>query len=132
MRPYLRFRWRNLMTSKATMLPPEFADLERFAADWIYLTETERNAFRVKQSIEDLDDYYQTVFPRMDALCEYIDQFSLDAMPAPAARLLRLGQMLMEVVPAVEVYRQPDVPNSLVYERFHIISPDDPVKVLEN
>jgi hypothetical protein len=120
------------MTSKATMLPPEFADLERFAADWIYLTETERNAFRVKQSIEDLDDYYQTVFPRMDALCEYIDQFSLDAMPAPAARLLRLGQMLMEVVPAVEVYRQPDVPNSLVYERFHIISPDDPVKVLEN
>lgn len=120
------------MTSTATMLPSEFSDLERFAADWVLATETERNAFRVKQSIEDLDDYYQTVFPRMDALCEYIDQYSLDAMPAPAARLLRLGQMLMEVVPAAEVYRQPDVPNSIAFERFHIISPDDSVKVVEN
>ncbi len=120
------------MTTTVTMLPPEFADLERFAERWVHPTETERNAFRVKQSMADLDDYYMTVFPRMDALCEYIDQFSLDAMPAPALRLLRLGQMLMEVVPATEVYRQPDVPNSLDFERFHIISPDDPIKALEN
>ena len=49
----------------------------------------------------------------MDALCEYIDQSTLEAMPRPAERLLRLRLMLMEVVPAVEVYRQPDVPNSL-------------------
>ncbi len=120
------------MTTTATLLPPEFADLERFAADWIHPTERERNAFRVAQSIEDLDDYYQTLFPRMDALCEYIDQFSLEAMPASAARLLRLGQMLMEVVPAAEVYRQPDVPDSIAFDRFHIISPDDPIKVAEN
>ncbi len=120
------------MTSTVTLLPTEFADLERFASEWVHDTEHARNVFRVNQSIEDLDDYYQTVFPRMDALCEYIDQFSLDAMPAPAARLLRLGQMLMEVVPAVEVYRQPDVPNAFEFERFHIISPDDPIKVQEN
>ena len=120
------------MTSTVALLPLEFADLERFASDWVRATERERNAFRVVQSIEDLDDYYQTVFPLMDALCEYIDQYSLDAMPPPALRLLRLGQMLMEVVPAAEVYRQPDVPNAFEFERFHIISPDDPVKVQEN
>ena len=120
------------MTSTGTLLPTEFADLERFALDWVHETENARNVFRVKQSIADLDDYYQTVFPRMDALCNYIDQYSLDAMPAAAARLLRLGQMLMEVVPAAEVYRQPDVPNALEFDRFHIISPDDPVKIQEN
>ena len=116
----------------ASLLPPDFADLERFAEQWVIDTERDRNAFRVTQSIEALDDYYQTVFPRMDAICDYIDQFPLDAMPPDAARLLRLGQMLMEVVPAAEGYRQPDVPNSFEFERFHIISPDDPIKVIEN
>ena len=118
--------------SDGPLLPAEFSDLERFAENWALDTERERNAFRVQQSIESLDDYYQTVFPRMDALCNYIDQYSLDAMPPDAARLLRLGQMLMEVVPAAEVYRQPDVPNAFEFERFNIISPDDPVKVINN
>lgn len=118
--------------SQGHLLPEEFSDLERFATDWVLDTEKERNAFRVQQPIEALDDYYETVFPRMDKLCEYIDQFSLDAMPPDAGRLLRLGQMLMEVVPAAEVYRQPDVPNSFEFGRFHIISPDDPLKIMDN
>ena len=118
--------------SDGSLLPSEFSDLERFAEHWVLETERERNAFRVQQSIEALDNYYQTVFPRMDALCDYIDQYCLDAMPPDAARLLRLGQMLMEVVPSAEVYRRPDVPNSFEFERFHIISPDDPVKIIEN
>ena len=120
------------MTSDASLLPQEFADLERFASDWVFAQEKDRNAFRVARSMDELDDFYATVFPRMDALCEYIDQFQLDAMPPPAARLLRLGQMLMEVIPATEVYREPDVPNSLEFERFHIISPDDPITVMDN
>ena len=120
------------MSAVPTLLPSEFSDLERFADTWVFDTEKQRNVFRVKQTLNDLDDFYQTIFPRMDALCNYIDQFKLDAMPPSAARLLRLGQMLMEVVPAVEVYRQPDVPNSFEFERFHIISPDDPMKVMEN
>lgn len=120
------------MTVTPNLLPSEFSDLERFADDWVFETEKQRNVFRVAQTLEALDDFYQTIFPRMDALCDYIDQFKLDAMPPPAARLLRLGQMLMEVVPAVEVYRQPDVPDSFEFERFHIISPDDPMKVMES
>ena len=119
------------MSDAGALLPEKFGDLERFAEKWVLETEKDRNAFRVKQSMKDLEDYYQTVFPRMDALCDYIDQFSLDAMPPDAARLLRLGQMLMEVVPAVEVYRQPDVPDAFEFERFNIISPDDPVTVAE-
>lgn len=120
------------MPATMSMLPAEFADLERFAAEWALPSELERNQFRVRRPQTELEDFYHTVFPRMDALCEYIDQFSLDAMPRPAERLLQLGLMLMEVVPAVEVYHAPDVPNSTPYERFHILSPVDPVKILDH
>lgn len=120
------------MTATASLLPGQFAALERYATDWVIPTERERNAFRVSRPQAELEQFYETLFPMMDELCEYIDQFSLDAMPADAERLLRLGQMLMEVVPAVEVYRQPDVPNAFAFERFHIISPDDPVTVADN
>ena len=118
--------------SATALLPDEFADLERLAAAWVFDTEKERNAFRVTRTLAELDDFYNTVFPRMDALCNYIDQYPLDGLPRPAARLLRLGQMLMEVVPAVEVYRQPDVPGSIAFERFNIISPPDPIRVLDH
>ena len=117
------------MPENGTLLPSEFADLERFAADWALPTERARNNFRVQRSMDELDEFHNAVFPRLDALCDYIDQFELDAMPAPAGRLLRLGQMLMEAMPATLVYRDPDVPNSVAHERFHIISPDDPIQV---
>ncbi len=120
------------MSATDLQLPEQFAALERFAAEWAIPTEKGRNDFRVSRPQGELEDFYQTIFPLMDDLCTYIDQFSLDAMPRPAERLLRLGQMLMEVVPAVEVYRQPDVPNAFAFDRFHIISPDDPVKVRDN
>ena len=119
------------MAAADSLLPPEFADLERFAADWALPSEAERNAFRIQRSMDELDDFHNAVFPRLDALCEHIDQYSLDAMPAPAARLLRLAQMVMEAMPATLVYRQPDVPNSIEPERLRIISPDDPIQVVE-
>ncbi len=120
------------MSTTLSMLPTEFADLERFAAEWALPSERARNQFRVQRPMAELEDYYQTVFPRMNALCDYIDQYTIDAMPRPAARLLQLGLMLMEVVPAVEVYRAPDVPNSIAHARLRIISPSDPVKILDN
>ncbi len=120
------------MSQTGLLLPSEFADLEPYAADWVLATEAERNAFRIRRSMEELDAFHNAVFPRLDALCDYIDQYPLDAMPAPAARLLRLGQMVMEIMPATMVYREPDVPNSIPPEEFHIISPDDPVGVVES
>jgi hypothetical protein len=120
------------MSATMTMLPPGFSDLERFAAEWALPSERARNQFRVKRTLAELEDFYQTVFPRMDALCDCVDQFTLEAMPRPAARLLQLGLMLMEVVPAVEVYRAPDVPNAIAFERLQIISPNDPIKILDN
>ena len=113
------------------LLPPDFADLERYAADWVLDTEAERNAFRIQRSMDELDAFHNAVFPRLDAICEHIDRYPMDAMSAPAARLLRLAQMVMEAMPATMVYREPDVPNSIAPERMRIISPADPIQVVE-
>lgn len=117
------------MSDPANHLPAEFSDLERFCPTWLHATERERYSFRVEQSIESIDAFYQAVFPRLDELAEAIDRYPLDAMSQEAVNLLRLGQMLMEVSPAVIVYRQPDVPNSTPFERFRVISPDSPIQI---
>lgn len=119
------------MTSATPLLPAEFADLEQFAAEWTLDSERARNAFRVSRPLAELDAFYAAVFPRLDAICEYVDRYPLTAMPRSAARLLELALMLMEVVPAVEVYRQPDVPNAFAFERFHVISPKDPITIVD-
>ena len=113
------------MSDRQRFLPPEFEDLERFCPAWIVTSEQERYQFRVDRSIEELDEFYHAVFPRLDALSDYVDRYTLDTLPREAAHLLRLGQMLMEVSPSVLVYRQPDVPNSTPFERFRVISPDE-------
>ena len=113
------------MSKQRRFLPPEFSELERFCPTWIIAGERDRYRFRVGRPLAELEDFYHAVFPRLDELSEYIDRFSVAAMSPQAVHLLRLGQMLMEVSPAVLVYRQPDVPNSISFERFHVISPDD-------
>ncbi len=120
------------MSRPDSLLPSEFADLEPYAADWVLASEAERNAFRIRRTMDELDAFHNAVFPRLDDLCEYIDRYPLDAMPAPAARLLRLGQMVMEIMPATMVYREPDVPNSVPPEELRIISPADPIRILED
>ena len=119
------------MSDPATHLPAEFEELERFCPEWLIDSEQDRYTFRVNRTIEELDAFYEAVFPRLDDIADYIDRYTLDAMSQEAVHLLRLGQMVMEVSPAVIVYRQPDVPNATPFERFRVISPDAPIQIVE-
>ena len=102
-------------------LPEDFADLERFVPEWVYDTERARNAFRVAQSMADLNDFYIIMMPRMEAIASCLDGWPLDALPQPAARLLELALMAMEVAPAIEYYNAPDVPDSVAFDKFEIL-----------
>ncbi|MEQ8387460.1 MAG: hypothetical protein RIE22_01895 [Alphaproteobacteria bacterium] len=119
------------MAGKSTgnLLPPDFKDLEKFAEDWAIPHEADRYRFRASRSIEELQELYDAVLPRLDAISDHIDQYSLDDIPIEAARLLWLANMFMEVTPSVEVYGTPDVPNSIAFEKFFVISPDHPITV---
>ena len=91
------------------LLPPRFADLEPYATTWCLATEAERWAQRLCSSMEELQTFYDAVFPRAEEAIAYCDEFPLDAMPEDAERLLQLVHSLLMVSFAVEVWRQPEV-----------------------
>jgi hypothetical protein len=94
------------------LLPQEFADLEPWAATWCLATEPERWARRLASSMEELQAFYEAVFPRAEEAIAWCDRFPLDDMPADAERLLQLLHSLLMVSYAVEVWKQPRVVNA--------------------
>lgn len=103
------------------VLPHEFGDLEGWVADWAIGEEAARNRKRLASSMDQLQAYYNAMLPRMDAIIPYLNQYSLDALAPAELTLLDLALMFMEVAPAVEIYRHPDVPWGFVAERFNIL-----------
>src|SRR5215470_17569131 len=93
-------------------LPPEFAQLESYAATWCLPTEPERWAQRLRSSMDEMRAFYDAVFPRAEEAIACCERFPLDDMPAEAERLLQLLYSLLMVSYAVEVWKQPEVINS--------------------
>jgi hypothetical protein len=94
-----------------SVLPAEFADLEPYA-EFALPSERERYAKRIASTMPELQAFYDAAFPRMEDAITYVDQFSLDALPDDAQRLLWLYCALVTVSFPVEVWRQPRVPDS--------------------
>jgi hypothetical protein len=94
------------------VLPSEFSDLERFS-DWCLPTEPERYAKRLASSMEEMQDLYETCFPRLEEAITYCDaRFPLHDMPDDAKALVHLMQSLVMVSFPVEVWKQARVPDS--------------------
>jgi hypothetical protein len=91
------------------LLPPEFAELEPWAATWCLATEPERWARRLRSSMQELQAFYDAFFPRAEEAIAWCDRFPLDDMPANAERLLQLLHSLLTASYAVEVWKQPEV-----------------------
>lgn len=92
-------------------LPAEFADLERFA-DWVLPTEAERYEKRIASTMQELQEFYDAAFPRIDDAIAYLERFELEEMREDAIRLLWLFCALAHASFPVEVWRQPRVPDS--------------------
>ena len=92
-------------------LPADFVDLEPFAA-WSLTTERERYAKRLASTMDELQAFYDAVFPRLDDALSYLDDYPLDALPEDAKHLLWLCSSLVTASFPVEVWRQPRVPDS--------------------
>ncbi|HWS45304.1 MAG TPA: hypothetical protein VN636_05530 [Acidimicrobiia bacterium] len=105
-----------------TTLPAEFADLEPFR-DWAVHGERARYAKRIASTMAELQAFYDAAFPRMDAALDYLDQFTLDALPDDAKHLLWLYCALITVSFPVEAWRQPRVPDSGAASIDEVVSP---------
>ena len=91
------------------LLPPEFAELEPYAAVWCLATEPERWAQRLRIPMGEMQAFYDAFFPRAEEAIAYCERFPLDDLPVEAERLLQLLHSLLMVSYAVEVWKQPEV-----------------------
>jgi hypothetical protein len=92
-------------------LPAEFADLAPFSA-WILDRQLERYTKRLASTMEEMQAFYNAVFPRVAAIVEYCNGFPIDDLPEPVHNLMRMMYSFIEVSFPVEVWRQPRVPDS--------------------
>lgn len=100
-------------------LPTSFADLEPHA-HWALPSERERLNRRLASSLAELTAFYQAMLPRMDAIAEHLAPLPVDALPPAERRLLQLGLMFMEAAVCVELFKSPDVPESLAAEHMQV------------
>jgi hypothetical protein len=107
----------------SALLPPEFEDLEPFAATWCLATEAERWERRMASSMNELHAFYDAAFPRIEAAIEHCDRHALDALPADVEHLLQLVHSLVLVAMAVEIFAQPKTVDSADAELHRVKEP---------
>jgi hypothetical protein len=94
-------------------LPEAFADLEHWVADWAIEDGHRRYLKRIHSSMEELQAFYDEMFPRGREAIDYVDRFDYQQpLPEDAANLRNLIYSLITVAMAVEVWGQPRVKNS--------------------
>ena len=94
------------------LLPAEFSDLERFVAEWCLDSEPERYAKRLSSTMDEIQEFYDAIFPRAEAAIQYLEKFPLDKLPDDAWRLLKLLYSLILISFAVEIWKQPYIPDT--------------------
>lgn len=99
-------------------LPAGFEDLERFAGAWAVPTERERNRQRLSSSMAEIQELYDALLPRMEAIIGHLNQYPLTNMPEDVTRLFHLSLALAEIATAVEFYKQPEVVDGFPPDRF--------------
>ena len=98
-------------------LPEPFQSLEPFR-DWALATERERRTKRLSSSMEEIQAFYDALFPQLEAVVAYLDQFPLDQLPQEAQPLYHLMLSLVEVTSAVELYHHPHIFEAIEPTRF--------------
>lgn len=94
------------------LLPSAFAELEPFVADWCKADRNERYAVRTAKTYEELGAFYDAIAARAEDAMVHLDGLDLYALSDEDTRLLQLLYSMIMVADAVNVFRQPTIPDS--------------------
>jgi hypothetical protein len=112
-----------------TALPKDFADLAAFADTWSLPSEHDRHLKRITSSLDEVRAFYKALFPRMDAICRFLDRYPVAefaALPAEAKNLHYLALAFMEVSHPVDMgWRTTDVDDAFPSSRFEFLPPSN-------
>lgn len=96
-----------------TPLPVEFSSLEHLVPDWAIEDGHDRYVKRVNTSMDEIQAFYDEVFPLAEEAVAYIDKFNYsEPLPEDVANLRNLLYSLITVSLAVELWKQPRVKHS--------------------
>lgn len=98
--------------SAAPLLPPGFAALAPFVADWALPTTNERLFVRASKPLAETRAFYDAMVDHADAAMTEIDRYPLDAMPEDVARLACLVLALAQASVAIEIHGAPRAPGT--------------------
>ena len=106
------------------LVPPAFADLEPWIAQWSIRTERDRAQKRVSTPIAVLREFQAATLPRLEAMIQYFNTLPNDpeALSPPDARLYGLAQMVMEASAPIDLeWNTPDIEDVFPLDRmkFH-------------
>ena len=94
----------------STQLPAEFAELEHLVPEWAIEDGHQRYVKRVNSTMQELQAFYDQVFPQAEAAVAYLNEFDYQQpLPEDAANLRNLLYSLITVSLAVELWKQPRV-----------------------
>lgn len=95
------------------LLPPEFSQLEHLVPEWAIEDGHARYVKRVDSTMEEIQAFYDAVFPLAQEAVAYVDKFDYaEPLPDDAANLRNLLYSLITVSLAVELWKQPRVKHS--------------------
>lgn len=111
------------MPDTSVTLPPAFADLAPLTA-WVLPTERERYDKRVASTMDELQAFYDALFPRLADAVDHLETVPYDDdMSEADINLLWMCCSLCTVSFPVEAWRQPRVPDSGAAEFTAVFEP---------
>ena len=93
-------------------LPARYEELECWVDDWVQPGRDERYAVRLSKSIGELTEFYDAIAARAEEALAYLDGRDLNDLSADDNRLLQLLYSMVLVSYAVNVFKQPHIPDS--------------------
>jgi hypothetical protein len=112
MSPCARKLQNNGDKKMSNIFPAQFADLEPVAGPWNIPMYTDRYRKRLDSTMQELQTFYDAVFPRTEEILAYCDTFDINDPPTEVRSLLNVLYSLAIVSYAIEVWGQPRVPDS--------------------
>lgn len=97
------------------VLPEKFVDLERFVSKWDKVGISDRYRERLASNMDELQDFHDALLPRIAEIRAYLDAKEFVDYTEADRRLGRLAFAWAPVAEAVEVFKQPKVPDSKMY-----------------
>ena len=106
------------------LLPEQFADLEKFAPYWAVNGHEARRYQRHDTTMEEVQRFYDTVYPRADEAMKYLEPLGLRELTGADRRLAQMILSLGQASMSVEVHRELRVPYSSWPNKLKILGDD--------